>query len=305
MAMATKLRTLLTPIVGFEIGLTLLVILGGAFVRATGSGAGCGDHWPLCNGRVVPLNPKLETIIEFSHRLSSGLSLIGIVVIFFIVRKLFKRGHALRSWVNWALGSFLVEAAFGAILVLKKLVASDTSWLRALVVALHLVNTFLLLGALTGLLWNLVATRRLVFPSQLRGRWKWMLGGWCLVGAMGAVVALGDTLFPAQSLAHGFEQDLSASSHPLIRLRILHPLIAGALAIYTLMTTLPRGGLREDARFANPVRFVILAQLGLGLANWVLLAPVSLQLVHLLMADIAWMVVVWYCLTNSIDHPIV
>ena len=44
----------------------LAVVAWGAFVRATGSGAGCGQHWPPCNGAVVPRSPTAETAIEFS-----------------------------------------------------------------------------------------------------------------------------------------------------------------------------------------------------------------------------------------------
>src|SRR5437764_4034200 len=50
----------------------ILVILWGALVRATGSGAGCGNHWPLCNGQVIPLSPRIDTVIEFTHRMMTG-----------------------------------------------------------------------------------------------------------------------------------------------------------------------------------------------------------------------------------------
>ena len=54
------------------------VILWGALVRATGSGAGCGDHWPLCNGTVIQHSPRVDTIIEFTHRVAAitGLSVV-------------------------------------------------------------------------------------------------------------------------------------------------------------------------------------------------------------------------------------
>src|ERR671912_761132 len=55
------------------------VIAWGAYVRATGSGAGCGEHWPLCNGTVIPRAPEIATIVEFSHRLTSGLALLAVV----------------------------------------------------------------------------------------------------------------------------------------------------------------------------------------------------------------------------------
>ena len=54
------------------LGFMVLVILWGAVVRATGSGAGCGNHWPLCNGDYFPHHPRLATVIEFTHRSMSG-----------------------------------------------------------------------------------------------------------------------------------------------------------------------------------------------------------------------------------------
>src|SRR5215813_13700333 len=63
----------------FALAFNLLVIVWGAYVRASGSGAGCGSHWPLCNGEVIPGSPTIKTVIEFSHRLSSGLALLLVV----------------------------------------------------------------------------------------------------------------------------------------------------------------------------------------------------------------------------------
>ncbi|HEX9001707.1 MAG TPA: COX15/CtaA family protein, partial [Blastocatellia bacterium] len=59
----------------------LMVIVWGAYVRASKSGDGCGSHWPLCNGEVIPLAPTVKTLVEFSHRLSSGLALLLTVVL--------------------------------------------------------------------------------------------------------------------------------------------------------------------------------------------------------------------------------
>ena len=282
-------------LITFEICLTLLVILGGAFVRATGSGAGCGEHWPLCNGVTIPVNPKIETVIEFSHRISSGLSLLLFVAIYFLLRRKFPKAHGTRSWSNVALASFLIEAGIGALLVLKKLVATDTSYLRALVIALHLVNTYILLAGLTGILWNLAQSN--VSFRDLPAKTRALFAGWGLVGAMGAIVALGDTLFPAQSLAHGFAQEMDATSHPLIRLRILHPLIALLITVLTLLATLPAGN--GNRPFAWPVRALLMLQLALGISNWLLLAPVPLQLTHLLLANVSWIAVVWFSLANA------
>src|SRR6266850_1509713 len=48
---------------------TYLLIVLGAVVRITGSGMGCGDHWPLCNGHLFPPLNDIGTVIEWSHRL--------------------------------------------------------------------------------------------------------------------------------------------------------------------------------------------------------------------------------------------
>src|SRR5436853_6203595 len=83
----------------FSIGVlcvNLAVIAWGAFVRATGSGAGCGSHWPLCNGEVLPRAPSVERIIEFSHRLTSGLSLLLVVALCVWAFRVHPRGHGVR-----------------------------------------------------------------------------------------------------------------------------------------------------------------------------------------------------------------
>ena len=127
----------------------LAVIAWGAYVRATGSGAGCGAHWPLCNGEVLVRPQTVEMLIEFSHRATSGLALISVVVMFFWAKRLSPPGHPVRLGANLSLGFMLSEAALGAGLVLFQLVADDASVARAFAVAAHLLNTFLLLAALT------------------------------------------------------------------------------------------------------------------------------------------------------------
>src|SRR6188472_342187 len=94
------------------------VIVWGAYVRATGSGAGCGAHWPLCNGTVILRAPAVETLIEFSHRATSGLSLILVVVLFFWARRVAAAGHPVRLGATLSLAFMLSEAALGAGLVL-------------------------------------------------------------------------------------------------------------------------------------------------------------------------------------------
>ena len=131
----------------------VLVILWGAFVRATGSGAGCGSHWPLCNGEVVPQAPTVETLIELSHRLTSALAgflVIGLVVWAF---RAFPKGHLVRKGAVGSLVFVLTEGAIGAAIVLVEWVALDASMARTISITLHLNNTFILLGFLTLTAW--------------------------------------------------------------------------------------------------------------------------------------------------------
>src|SRR5262245_46466786 len=136
------------------LAMSVLVIVWGAVVRATGSGAGCGSHWPLCNGDVVPLAPTVGTIIEFVHRLTSGLVMILAVGLVLMARRTFPPGHQARKWAVISLVFMLIEAAIGAGIVLLKLVEGNTSALRAGYVGGHLVNTLLLVAAMTTTIWS-------------------------------------------------------------------------------------------------------------------------------------------------------
>ena len=137
----------------FVLAYNVAVILWGAYVRATGSGAGCGAHWPLCNGEVVPRAPQVATVIEFSHRFSSGLTLIAIAVLVVWIFRVCAPGHPARLGAVLSGVLIVTEAAVGAGLVLFRLVADNASMARAMFVGVHLLNTFLLLGALTLTAW--------------------------------------------------------------------------------------------------------------------------------------------------------
>jgi cytochrome c oxidase assembly protein subunit 15 len=277
-----------------------LVVIGwGAYVRATGSGAGCGQHWPLCNGEIVPRAPAIATLIELTHRLTSGLALIALVALVVAVWRSRPAGHPARRAAGWSVLFMLIEAGVGAGLVLFQLVADNASLARALFMAVHLANTFLLLGAMT-----LTARWLQDGPVGLsvagRGGRAAVLGalavGVVVVGVSGAVAALGDTLFPATSLAHALQQDLSPTSHVLLRLRMLHPTLA-LIVVLALIMIAPR--LTLDSRIApgviapgSCVALLAGLQAALGGLNVLLLAPVWLQLVHLLVADLLWMALV-------------
>ena len=268
------------------------VILWGAYVRATGSGAGCGSHWPLCNGEVLPRSPDVAMVIEFSHRITSGLALMAVVALLIWILRACPRSHPARRGGVLSLFFMLTEAAVGAGLVLFQLVADNATLARAMFMAVHLLNTFVLLACITLTAWWLSGGEALDFRERRPATWA-VVGGCAaimLVSTSGAIAALGDTLFPSGSLADGLAADLSASSHVLIRLRVLHPVIAvgGALTLFWLAPWLSgRSGLR-GRRFARAVVSLVLLQLGLGALNVFLLAPVTLQLIHLLVADAIW-----------------
>src|SRR5699024_147780 len=57
----------------------IFILIGGALVTETDSGAGCGTSWPLCHGQLIPTDLTPELVIELSHRLVS--TIIGVVVL--------------------------------------------------------------------------------------------------------------------------------------------------------------------------------------------------------------------------------
>jgi heme a synthase len=275
----------------------LLVVVWGAVVRATGSGAGCGSHWPLCNGAVIPALREVAPRIEFSHRITSGVAVALTVVGALWAFRAFPRGNQLRRLSLWSLGFMLAEALIGGVLVLLKLVAHDDSFKRVISTSLHLTNTFLLLGALV--LTAHVATSGPIAIAGERVRVRkfgWLLAIVFPVGITGAIAALGDTVFPAKSLAEGMARDFSGQGHLYERLRVFHPVLAIVMVITVLVATkafaakVPEKPNAE--RWANVVMVVGFMQLVWGATNLALLAPLVMQLGHLLLADLLWLSIV-------------
>ena len=280
------------------LGINLLVILWGAFVRATGSGAGCGSHWPLCNGEVVPNSPSFETFVELTHRVTSGIAFLLVAVLLVWGCRLYPKGHRVRGAAWWSMIFMVGEAAVGAALVLLELVGQNDSITRAWVMALHLVNTFLLVGALTLLAWFAGGGSRLVpktRPKTYRLAMILVVAS-LILGASGAVAALGDTLYTPTDLGTELREEFSGSAPLLKQLRILHPLIAvlTSLGIFHFVGRIrsTRGIPAEARRWAGYLNLSVVTQLGLGTLNILLLAPVWLQLVHLLLADVVWILLV-------------
>ena len=258
----------------FTLGITIFVILWGAFVRATGSGAGCGSHWPTCNGEVIPRAELSETLIEFTHRLTSGIAFLMVLGLLIWAFRRYEKGHLVRKAAAFSMFFMVTEAAIGAGLVLFELVADNDSMARAVVLALHLINTFLLLAAMTLMAWWSSAEKPLPTeqPSNTQMvRWLGFgLFGLVILGASGAVTALGDTIFPAESLAEGLAEDLSPTAHILIRLRIWHPALALIVGLYLMWCA--NGVLRETQHpqvrtLARLLWGLVALQLALGLIN--------------------------------------
>lgn len=274
---------------------TIAVILFGAWVRVTGSGAGCGEHWPTCHGEVLPRDPGMKTIIEFTHRLTSGLDGLLIAALFVAVRRILPVGHNARSWALRAGIFLLIEAALGAVLVKFGLVADDTSKERIFVVAIHLINTLLLVGSIAMVALSLSPAAE--GNGDRRGLLRTVSAGglYMLICAMGAVTALGDTLFPivfGADPAHLVPSE--ASAHFLERVRLIHPVVAVVGSLWILKVgseaAEPEGPQRTPARL---LVWGILAQTGVGVLNITLSAPAWMQLVHLCTANVVWLALVW------------
>ena len=293
----TRTHTWLAPFAWLVLGYNVLVILWGAYVRATGSGAGCGAHWPLCNGEVVPRAPSAEMLVEFSHRVSSGLALVAVVMLTIWVWRQVAAPHPARRAAVASVVFIVVEALLGASLVLFRLVAKDESLARAMVMPLHLVNTLVLLLCLTLTAYWLSGGA----PISIRRRFRafavfvGLFALFAAVGKSGAIAALGDTLYPSTSLAAGLKADLSATGSLLVRLRLLHPALGvgvGLVLIY-VVGSIPIDPRQRAGQIAR--RLVVsltTTQVALGFANIWLLAPVWMQLLHLGVADLLWIALV-------------
>ena len=283
-----------------------VVILQGAVVRITGSGAGCGRDWPRCQGEVLPLSHGLATWIEFSHRSLSGVALLAGFWLLLTARKRRRSMPGFAFMATLSMAFLLVEALIGAGTVLSGLTGDNVSVERGLLVAFHLLNSLALSGALA--LTVLYSRAGQPWPPAWRGRsgLKWLMGlgllAMLLLMFSGGIAAMGNTMFPPESLEAGLAEDFSAQSHPLIRLRILHPFIAVAVGVY-LWLSLAWTGLAHPAPQAAGLRrllaWVYALQLLVGTVNLALLGPALLQLLHLALAVAAfmlWTLVTWLTL---------
>lgn len=275
----------------------LAVILWGAYVRASFSGDGCGAHWPTCAGQILPTAMAKPRLIEFTHRMMTTLDSIATIILCAWAFRAFPKRHAVRRYSLYAVLFLIVEALLGAGLVLFRYVAHDASAGRAWSMALHLTNTMLLMGAYTITAWLAYREQSEIRLSTTTGRLKIAVFTTFAVSITGAIAALGDTLFPTTSLTSGVAQDFAAGSSLLLRLRLMHPAVAIFSAVYLLWAAF---GAMQDRAEGNPLRaagmrvtVMVFVQVMAGFANIYLLAPIWMQLTHLLIANVLWIAVVF------------
>ena len=281
------------------LGFNVLVILWGVFLRASKSGDGCGQHWLTCQGEVIPSAPELKTIIEFSHRITSSMA--GILLIVLLVWA-FRRWQSQKSEQNrlalWtALGSFIfviIEGLLGAGLVLTGNTAENLTPERPVWMAAHLINTFILLAFLTLTARYASGGRRLNFHVQPKYVFVIAIGVLAIfvVGISGSIAALASMIFPSGTIAEGLARDFSTTSHMLLRLRLLHPITAILTSVFLIFLTgwlaKEAGNDRRSKRWSNILSVLVLAQIAFGSAALLMLAPIVMQLGHLLLADMLW-----------------
>ncbi len=281
---------------------TFVVILWGDVVQATGSGDGCGAHWPVCNGEVLPAFEGREQVIEYTHRATSGFVFLMSVLLLVWSRRAYPKNHLVRKGANFSLFFMFTESLVGAALVVFRLVGQDASVTRAIVAPVHLVNTLFLIGAITLTAW---------FASGGKPfRWKnqgvvspLLIGGFAsliVIAVMGAITSLGDAIFPVQSTAEAFERSLTTGQHFLERLRIWHPFAAIGLGLYIVVAARMIASQRQNSTTQNlslAIFVIYLLQLAVGFLNVALEAILPTQLVHLLLADSLWML--WVLLAAS------
>lgn len=273
----------------FVLAYTLFVILFGAYVRISGSGAGCGEHWPSCEGEVIPgdLVKNHAKAIEYTHRTTSGLSGIFVIV---LLAGVWRNRETSKSARRMALLSFIfivTEGLLGASLVLFRWVGMDASAGRGLMMPLHLGNTYLLLTALT-LTVRALYQPRLALPLTESRMVRVAALLLLITGMFGALAALGDTLFPGT-------RGMVTQGHTYLKLRNIHPFLA-VLTIGYILATASRVRDGFDLKFAGRYHIcdtaAVLAGLQgvLGIVNIVLSAPAHMQIIHLLFSDLLWIV---------------
>ena len=285
------------------LSLTILVIISGDLVQITGSGAGCGESWPKCNDELLPDVTSTNTIIEFSHRLLTTIVGFCIISLALFARFLFGKNHFCTKVTYIAIFFLITEILIGAMLVRFGWVEFDISWGRVIADALHVLNTFFLIAAIASstqyknytYIPNLEKnTQRLVFVIMI----------FLIIAVTGALNSLADLLY-VEKISLSQQNNIYDL---LIGVRALHPFIAiiGGIIIAYIMLTFSNQALPNVQK---KLIIIILASIGLqfivGIINIVLMTPLTIQIIHLVLANILWISTVIFTvnrITNQCGH---
>lgn len=291
----------------FTLAYNVVVIVWGVFLRASKSGDGCGQHWLTCHGELIPTAPQLKTIIEFTHRIMSGIDFFVVLFLMIFALLIFPK----RAWIRYfAILSFvfiITEALVGAGLVLTGNTADTISNARPFWAIGHLLNTFILLACLTMTAFLASYQREFDRTISKATTFGFLFCGFglLLIGVSGVLAALASMLFPPDSLIDGLRDDFAPSSDILVRLRILHPIVSLLFAIIVFYFV---GRVRKSQkqnflfwRFARNIRMTILLQIAFGATTLLMLAPILMQMGHLLLADIIW---IYFVLSFAASHSV-
>ena len=264
--------------------LSIASILAGAFVRATGSGDGCGATWPTCKGKIIPALSDTSELIEFSHRSVSGVLLVVTLIIFAKTRK-FQKDSLVRIVTNYLTFFVIFEALIGAVIVIFEWVGLNSSLPRIIAVPIHLVNTFGLLGSYA-ILYKILQDDLQNIKNMFNKNFLLISSLFLLSGATGSITALADVLFPSASFVEGFLADFDRTSEVLTRLRILHPIISSTLSIvlYVYATRIRK----KYNVSVKPLQILILIAVFLGVINVLSNIVLPLSILHLAIADFLW-----------------
>ena len=269
--------------------LSILSILAGAFVRATGSGDGCGSTWPTCKGKIIPQLSDTSEIIEFSHRSISGILLIVTLIIFTKSRNMSK-GSITRTTVNFLTFFVVFEAAIGAVIVLYEWVGLNSSLPRIIAVPIHLVNTFGLL-ACYAILYKVLLNNFKNIKQLWDRRFVFVAFLFLLSGATGSITALADVLFPSASFYEGLMEDFDRTSELLTRLRILHPIVAIGLSVALIIESRKiQKDYKIDVKF---LQLLVIVAVTLGVLNVLSNIVLLLSIFHLAIADLLWITYIY------------
>ncbi len=278
----------------FVLAYNIVVVLWGVFLRASKSGDGCGQHWLTCHGEIIPSAPELKTIIEFSHRLTSGLAFIAVLAMLVWAFRKFSKGNLIRKTAAVAFIFIIIEALIGAGLVLTGNTAETLTATRPFWAVGHLINTFILLAFLTLTAWLAKDGRLLNFNAEPKV--MALLGiallGILFVGMSGSISALDSMLFPSETLIEGFRKDFAETSSLLLRLRVSHPVVSILTGVYLIFLAgwlkTRSGNTASVWRWSNIISILVLVQIAFGAATLLTLAPIVMQLGHLFLADAVW-----------------